>query len=229
MKAINLQYPTCWEQVDAKQLKIIATALDKKMPRNTTLIFLLCHLAGIRVVYSSKKQEGTHLFSLRKNPFRIFAIKTEIIATACNELSFILDSIGLPECPLKGVNRCLYDIPFELYYTANALFCSHAENKEPSYLLEGARLLSGKRQHRSIMGPYSLWFTGLQHYLKKEYPYIFSEGEGSQETPSPAKQLHEMLSILNNNEPQLDRQIMKADTHSVLRALDNKLRKIQQQ
>lgn len=224
---VDLQFPTCWEEVNARQLKIIAKALALKMPRNTTLIYLLCHLAGIRVVYSSSRnKDGKYLFSLRKFPYRIFSMGADVVAAACKQLEYILDTIGLPECPLPGVNRCLYDVPFDAYYTANALYTAYTTNGEQSYLLEGARLLSGSKQPKKLMAAYALWFTGLQHYFKEEYPNIFSEGEES--SSSPAKQLHDLLSILNKDEPQMDRQILTADTHSVLRALDNKLLKLKQ-
>lgn len=222
---INLTYPTCWDEVTADQLDIIARALSKKLPRNTMLLFLLCSLAGIRILYSSKTiKDGVFLFSVKGKPWRVFPMNADIIATACKELEYLLDSIGLPECPLPGINRCLYDIPFEHYYSANALFSAYAQNNEPSYLRESARALSGKKQSKKIMKAYALWFTGVQHYLKGEYPHIFTEGEESDD--SPAKQLHNLLSILNNDSPQLDRQILQSDVHSVLRALDNKLFKI---
>ena len=228
MKTVNISYPTCWEEVTSQQLLVIASALQKKLPRNTMLLYLLCHLSGLRVVYSkSTLPDGSFLFSLRNKPFSIFRMGADIVATACKDLEYILDSIGLPECPIPGINKSLYDIPFENYYTANALFCAYTQNNEPAYLRESASILAGKKQPKKLLNAYALWFTGLQHHLKVMYPHVFAEGEQSDVTP--AKQLHDLLSILNKDEPHLDKQIMQADVHSVLTALNNKLMKIQQQ
>lgn len=223
MGVIHLTYPTSWEDVSKKDLKIIAKTLLLKLSRTEMLLILFCRLAGIRLLPLGGIDEGTpaSIYFFQKG-YRQFTINTVLVSQACKQLEFILDCYGLPACPLKGINAKLYDVPFRNYFFADAHFTRYAYTQERAYLKESIRELTGRKifPSTSLLNAYAIWFTGLQNYLRDKYRNLFTESDGTIDK-TPAEQLQDILSAVNKDEPQKNEAILHADTHAVLTSLDN--------
>lgn len=229
MRTINLSYPTCWEEIGKRDLRIISKTLLLRLSREEMLFVLFCRLTGIRLLLVPGEDEGTteSVYFFKKR-FKKFPISTALIQTACKELEFILDSYGLPGCPLKDINEKLYDIRFREYFYADAFFTRYVMTHERAYLRESLRtLVGGKRFIRSsLLYQYAIWFTGVKYYLKTQYVNLFDDSEGECSHKTPADQLVDILSALNKEEPQNNEAILNSEVHAVLRALDNVYYKI---
>lgn len=224
MKTIHLTYPESWEEVGKKDLKIIAKTLLLRLSRREVLFILFCRLSRICLLpipgVNEQTAESVYYF---KKGYQRFSLKAETICQACKNLEFILDSYGLPACPLPGINPKLYDIPFKVYFFADALFSRYLLTRQRSYLKESIRALTGKKKVKSTwLDAYVIWFSGLQNFLKEKYKNLFTESDVEDlGDKSPADVLGEILSAINKDEPQNNAKILESETHSVLLALDN--------
>ena len=222
---INLNYPTSWEEVTRKQLLIIASYILKGRSREDFLLGVFCKITGIRIVYKSGVNEGTataqHCFAKGRVKF-LFPLST--IHTACEELSFILEKTGLPECPILPLSTKLHGVSFKQYYFANAYFHRYQQVKDISLIHKMHEALTGKQLKK--IEPHevlaiTIWWSGLQSFLKEKYPNVFSDEGDPDESKTPADTLQEILAALNNNKPQENDNILNSEVHSVFHALQH--------
>lgn len=228
MKEIALRYPRSWEEVTSEDLKIIAKQMLCKRTREDFLFEVFCRINKVRVLFKQGQDEDTpsavYYFKRKQDKF---SLGVDVIATACEELSFILDEIGLPESPINSVNRKLYEISFEQYFFANTYYSRFVS--DPDNGLEFLKLMVStltKRNCHSIKYDEAveirIWWDGLQKTLSEMYPNVLKLGEGDNgEQSSPAEVLTKMLGVLNENHPERNKQILETDVHSVLQALEN--------
>lgn len=221
---INIKYPTSWDEVGKRELKIISSVLLLKLSRQEILFMLFCRLSGIRLLHIPGTDEGTpeSVYTFKKG-WKKFRMQTYIVAQACKELHYILDDFGLPECPISGIDTKLYDVKFKDYFFADALFSRFRISQNRTFLKASVKILAGKRMVIStkLLNAYVIWFTGVQHYIKESYPNIFTDSDGADIEKNSADMLHDILSAMNKDEPQNDTKILDADVHSVFHSLDN--------
>lgn len=231
---INLSYPVSWETMSFQDFREVCKILSiQNIGRERALFLCLCALAHIRPDDPGKYDP---VAIKGKMPFIIdgkeYFIGAKAVAEACHDLSFILDSAGLPPCPLEKVNNLLYDIPFDVFYTADSYIARYqAENcQNNTWLKEAVKTLTGGRKRK--LEPWEriamvIWWNGAKQRLSERYPYVL-KGEGGATGKTQAEILQDILSTLNENRPQENDKILKADTHSVLHALNNIYRDAQQ-
>lgn len=219
---IDLKYPTSWIEVSREQLMIIAAMMLKNRTREEFLFDIFCKLTRISLLMKPRQDEDTlaAVFCFKKGKTR-FDLPVTTIQQACEELSFVLDSIGLPDSPLPGVNSKLYDKTFKQFYFADAYFSRYQETKESKWIALMCQSLTGKQARiKSVdIVAISIWWSGLKDHYKKTYTNVFTEGESSGK--NPAETLQEILSCLNNDKPQDNKTILDSDVNAVLLALDN--------
>lgn len=222
---IKLTYPECWEDVTREQLLVISALMLKKRTREELLMDLFFRLTGIRVVkWKSGIDEDTddarYFFKKGKQGF---SLSIETVAKACEDLSFLIDKIGLPESPLLSINTKLHGTTFKQYYFADAYFGRYLEKKEEYYFCMMYNALTGlkiKKPAKSEIFAVTIWWTGLKEYFKMKYPNVLKEGDGSGDSGTPADTLQEILAALNNNKPQENNRILESEVNSVLLALE---------
>lgn len=228
MKTINLRYPRSWEEVTADDLKIIAQQMLCKRTREEFLFEVFCRINKISVRFKEGRDEETssavYYFKRKQDKF---SLNIEVVATACEAMSFILDEIGLPECPINSVHRKLYEISFEQYFFANTYysrFISDADMGFEFLKLMVQTLTKRKCHHLNTYEAVEIriWWDGVQKSLSEMYPNVLQLGDNtSGEQSSPAEVLTKMLGMLNENHPERNKQILETDVHSVLQALEN--------
>lgn len=218
---IHLQYPTSWEQVTREQLLIIGDVFSKPGTREELLFSLFCALTGIKPLLKHGLDEDTPaaVYFFRQGKIK-FSLEVKIITTACEELSFLVDTIGFPECPVEGVNKKLYGISFKKYYFSDAFFMQFQSTKNFKFLKSFYLTLFGREFKNYMLIPISIWWAGLKNYMLEQYPDALQSDEGFSER-SPADMLQDLLSVLNKNSPERNESILEADCHSVLIALNN--------
>lgn len=231
---INLAYPVKWETMSFEDFREVCKILSiQGIDRERALFLCLCALAHIRPddpnKYDPRAIKG-------KMPFVIdgqsYVIGAKTIAEACHDLAYIFDEIGLPPCPLKGVDETLYNVPFDVFYTADSFILRYqaSPEKNNTWLKEATKALTGGRKRK--LEPWErtavvIWWNGVKQRLSGMYPYVLKGGSGVSDR-TQAEILRDLLSTLNENKPQDNEKILKADTHSVLKALDNIYRNAQQ-
>ena len=221
---IDLKYPTSWEDVTKDHLLILAGLFLKQRTREDLLFELLCKITGIHLKLKHGLDEETHaaVYFFKKKA-KSFSLPVSIIRTACEDLSFMVDSIGLPECPILSINNKLYGISFKQYYFADAYMRRYQETKGPCFFYSMYEALTGRKIKRlspAEILAIEIWWTGLKDYLKGKYPNVFTEGEEAADQ-TPAEMLHDILHILNNSRPQDDAAILESEVHAVLNTLEN--------
>lgn len=228
MKEIALRYPRSWDEVTADDLRIIARQTLYQRSREDFLFEVFCRINKINVLYKAGKDEDTpsavYYFKRKQNKF---SLGIEVIATAAEELGFILDEIGLPESPLHSVHRKMYETSFEQYYFANTYYSRFIS--DPVNGIEFLKLMIQsltKKPCRSIKPVEAIeiriWWQGLQKALSEMYPNVLQGGDNqSSEEASPAEVLTKILGVLNENHPERNKQILETEMHSVFQALEN--------
>jgi hypothetical protein len=218
---IDLQYPTSWEQVTREQILKIGKVFKKTGTREELLFSLFCSLTEIQPILKHGLDEDTPaaVYFFRKGKVK-FSLEIKIITTACEQLSFLIDKIGFPECPVQGFNKKLYGTSFRKYYFADAYFMQYQNTSDTRYLKLFFKTLFGQKFKRDLLIPISIWWAGLKSYMLEQYPDALQSDEGYSER-SPADMLQDLLSVLNKNSPERNESILDADCHSVLIALNN--------
>lgn len=222
---VNLNYPTQWENVTDAEFREICNILSiPGMDRERGLFLILCALTHIR---PDRKEKYDPKAIKGKMPFIIngqqHVIKASDIAEACRQLGFIYDTVGPAPCPLKDVDRMLYNVPFQAYYVADSYILRYAADPNGSYLSTAAKSLTDGRIRKLL--PWQrigiiMWWNGVKAQLMKMYPYVLKQSD-SVTSKTQAELLQDILSTLNQNKPQDNDQILKADVHSVLHTLNN--------
>jgi len=228
MKEIALRYPLSWDEVTADDLRVIAHQTLCKRTREDFLFEVFCRINKIQVQFKEGQDEDTpsavYYFKRKRDKF---SLNIEVIAKAAEELSFILDDIGLPESPLNSVHRKLYETSFEQYFFANTYYSRFISDPEKG--IEFLKLMVEtltKKPCRSIKPVEAIeiriWWEGLQKSLSELYPTVLQAGDkqgGDQ--ASPAEMLTKILGVLNENHPERNKQILETEMHSVFQALEN--------
>lgn len=218
---INLNYPVSWEEVTREQLLLIAEQILRGRTREEFLLVTFCKLTGIRIVLNCAEHSSGFKFSKGRKKFNI-PIST--IRMACEELSFLLEKTGLPESPILSVGTKLHGISFRQYFFANAYFYRYQQTKE-HYLIEQMHQALTGNKHSKVKShevmALTIWWSGVQNFLKERYPLVFSDQNGEESNNTPADTLQEILSALNDNKPQENENILNSEVHAVLQALQN--------
>ena len=224
---INLTYPVSCETMSFPEFREVCKILSiQNVGRERALFLCLCALAHIRpdnpAKYDPKAIKGKMPFIIDGNPYFIGA---KTVTEACSDLAFIFDSVGLPPSPLEKVNNLLYDVPFDVFYTADSYIARYqAENgQNNTWLKEAVKTLTGGRKRK--LEPWErvamvIWWNGAKQKLSERYPYVL-KGGGVASGKTQAEILQDLLAVLNDNRPQENDKILKADTHSVLHSLNN--------
>lgn len=221
---IDLVYPTRWETMDFDDFRNVCLLLNTPRSRKEILFLAFCKLAHIRpddpAKYDPKKLRGAMPFIING---KSYIVPADVLRESTEQISFILDSIGLPPSPFPEVDRKLHDITFKQFFTADSYIMRYAEEKNGAWLKTAAKILSnGKR--RKLLGWESkalvIWWNGVKKYLKERYPNVFTEGDGGMGR-TQAEILQDLLGAMNDNKPQANEDILRCDVHSVLYSLNN--------
>ena len=220
---INLVYPISWETMDFADFRNVCDILSSPHGREETLFLCFCKLAKIRpdnpAKYDAKAIKN-------KMPVVIegksYIVSSEVIAEGCRQVSFILDSIGLPPSPFDNVDTKLFGTSFEKYFKADSLIMASIDRQDGGMLKEAVKCLTDGRVRKML--PWQrkavvIWWNGVKRYLMDKYPCVLCEGSGFSEK-SQADILQDLLSAMNNNRPQENDNILKCDVHSVLYSLN---------
>lgn len=225
-KVMNLDYPTQWETLTPQQFKEVCHILSiPGIGRERALFLCFCKLAGIRpdnaAKYDPKKIKGMQPFIIDG---QVHLIKARDVAAACEELSFIYDTVGSTPSPFKNVDPMLYNVSFDRFFETDSLVLRSSVEKPNAakWLKEAAKALTNGQKRK--LEAYErtalvIWWNGVKQMLKQKYPYVFQEGTGfSDKTQNEI--LHDLLACMNDNRPQENEKILKAPVHDVLDSLN---------
>ncbi|MBQ6029889.1 MAG: hypothetical protein IJL31_00105 [Oscillospiraceae bacterium] len=223
---INLEYPISWETMSPEDFRQVCHILSLRgLDRERALFLCLCALAHIQPddpsKYDARKIIGKMPFIIDGKSYIIGAAD---ITEACNQLGFIFDGIGLPPSPFKQVDRKLFGISFDAFYTADSFIARAAADRNPGHLKEAVKVLTNGSKRKLLEWERQalvIWWNGVKDYLQKRYPYVFRKGE-SVTDKTQAEILQDLLACMNDNRPQENEKILKTEVHSVLYSL-NKL------
>lgn len=224
---INLSYPTSWEEVTREQLAIIAVEMLKKRTKEELLLEIFRKINNMTILLRPGIDEDTPVAEFYfKRKGQKFTLPAQTIAQACNEMSFILDSVGLPESPILSVSRKLYDTSFKQYYFADAYFGRYIQTGEKSYMIAFYESLCGVKRKdltEAEILELKIWWSGVKKVFQEMYPQVLKETDDEDFGPSknPAEVLQDILLTLNENHPEKNPQILASDVHAVMKALNN--------
>lgn len=224
----NINFPLGWEQMTLPQFMDVCYILTLQgLSRERGLFLMLCKLSGL-IPVSVKDVDGDIIKKNKgKDPYwidnKIHMISRTTITDAANLLSYIYDNVGLPPSPFKNVERKLFGISFDTFYTVDSLVIRAQVENNFGYLKAAAKTLTGGRVRKLdpvLQRAFIIWWAGVKEYLQQLYPYVLTKGEGGITDKTQAEILQDLLSVMNDNKPQDNERILKTDMHSVLHALN---------
>jgi hypothetical protein len=223
---IDLKYPTKWESVTREHLLILGKLLIKNLTREELLFDLLCRIAGMHPLIKPGMDENTPAaeFLFKKKGSGRFWMPVWMVRQACEELAFIVETVGLPECPILSVNSKIHGVSFKSFYFADAYLSRYQGTKDINMIFNMYNELTGKKIKRispEEINAITIWWCGVKEYLKQQYPEVLKDGEEPSLEKSPADILHEILSVLNKNEPGKNKEILSSEVHAVMHSLNN--------
>jgi hypothetical protein len=213
---IDLKAPKGWDEVTKEQLSVIASLMNEQLSREEMLFVMFCRFTGIL-------HEGNGVF-VTSDKHRI-RIETWQLDDFCNRLAFVLDEMPCDIVNPTRVNSYLDDITFGDYFHADALLYGFRMKGDPDMVRKALDDLGDHRRGvtRQFANEVLLWWTGVQQWLKSQYPLVFEDNGGSSEAYDPLKARQNIMLMLNNDNPQDNERIEKSKMHDVLSALQNKI------
>lgn len=225
---VNLDYPLQWETMTYTQFRDVCFILSQPgISRDKALFLCLCKLTGIRPAdmnkYDPRKVKGKMAFIIQGKEH---LVKASDIAAACTELNYIYDSIGLPPEPFPKVERMLYNLNFQQFFTADSMMLRAAADKENAnrWIKEAVKTITNGAKRKLTEQDrvaVTIWWNGVKQMLKGKYPYVFQENDGTITIgKTQAEILQDLLSCMNENRPQENEKILKTPAHDVLFTLN---------
>lgn len=223
---IDLKYPTQWESVTRDHLIILGKLMQKKLTREELLFDIFCRFCGIKPLIKPGIDEDspTAEYLFKKKGYGRFWMPVWMIRQACEELAFILDTVGLPESPILSVNSKIHGVSFKAFYFADAYLSRYQSTKDITMMFNMYKELTGKKIKKmdpAEINAIIIWWVGVKEYLKNQYPEVLKDGDEQSLDKSPADILHEILSVLNKNEPGRNAEILASEVHAVMHSLNN--------
>lgn len=223
---IDIKYPVTWSEVTKEHLLTLAKLMNRKLTREELLFDFLCKINGIKPRLKEEINEDSLLarFYFKSKKHGKFTMLAETVREACEQLAFLVETVGLPECPILSVHRKLHDVSFKAFYFADAYLSRYQSTGDQNLMIAMYKELTGvtlKQMSPEDITAITIWWCGVKEYLKQLYPEVLKDGEGASEDKTPADVLHEILSVLNKNEPYRNKEILNADVHAVMHSLNN--------
>lgn len=215
---IKLQVPATWSDVTLEQLRIIAETTDLMLTREEMLTTLFCRFSGLRIAH--EKNNVTFLKGKER-----FKLKPWQLSYFAKRLAFVLDEMPNDIVNPTPVNGHLFDITFGNYFHADALMYGYRLEGKPDMVRKALGDLGDHRRgvSKQFANEVMLWWTGVQQWLKSQYPAVFEDGGASTEAYDPLKARQNIMLMLNNNSPQDNERIEQSKMHDVLSALQSKI------
>lgn len=213
---IDLKAPGSWKEVTKESLSIIASLMNEQLSREEMLFVLFCRFTGIR-------HEGKGVF-LTSDKQRI-RIETWQLEDFCNRLAWVLDEMPCDIVNPTRVNSYLDDITFGDYFHADSLLYGYRLEGNPDMVRKALGDLGDHRRgvSKQFANEVLLWWTGVQQWLKSQYPLVLEDNGTSTEPYDPLKARQNIMLMLNNNMPQDNTHIEESKMHDVLSALQSKI------
>ncbi len=223
---LDLKYPPNWESVTREHLLILGQLMLRNLTREELLFDLLCRITGIHPLIKPGIDEDTPSaeFLFKKKGSGRFWMPVTTIRQACEELAFMVETIGLPECPILSVNSRIHGVTFKAFYFADAYLSRYQSTKDITMMFNMYKELTGKKIKKmdpAEINAIIIWWCGVKEYLKNQYPEVLKDGDEPSADKTPADILHEILSVLNKNEPGKNTEVLASEVHAVFHSLNN--------
>lgn len=213
---VELSMPVSWQEVTKEQLGIIASLMNEQLTREETLFVLFCRFTGIR-------HEGRGVFVTSQG--QRIRMEAWQLRDFCGRLAYIMDEKPCDIVNPTKVNPYLDDITFGAYFHADALMYGYLMKGNPKLVQKALRDLGdrswwmSKQRATEIL----LWWTGVQQWLKKQYPDVFATKDGDADGYDPLTARQNIMLLLNDDNPQANTDIEESKMHDVLAALQHKI------
>lgn len=213
---IELSMPVSWQEVTKEQLGIIASLMNEQLTREETLFVLFCRFTGI-------KHEGRGVFVTSQG--QRIRMEAWQLRDFCGRLSYIMDEKPCDIVNPTKVNSYLDDISFGAYFHADSLMYGYLMKGDPKLVQKALRDLGdrswwmSKQRATEIL----LWWTGVQQWLKGQYPDVFATKDGDADGYDPLTARQNIMLLLNDDNPQANTDIEESKMHDVLAALQHKI------
>lgn len=217
MDKIELKAPASWGEMTVDQLKLVVKLMRLQLTREELLLTLFLNFTGV-------KKSGTGFITADGARF---SLKDYEITDFCNRFAFILDEMPCDIANPTSINGHLNNITFGRYFHADALMYGYSKKNDKEMVRSALRDLGMKME--SIDDDYAelvaLWWSGVQQWLKQQYPLVFADGdgEGGGEGYNPLKARQNILLMLTDGRPQDNKAVERAQVHDVLGALEHKI------
>lgn len=215
MEMIDLKAPESWSELTLDQLKTVVRLMRLHLTREEFLLALFLNFTGV------KKADGSFIAA----DGRRFTMTDVQVMDFCNRFSFILDEMPFDIANPTSIDRHLNDITFGSYFYADSLMYGYHLRGDTEMVRKALGDLG--EEVDKIDDDYadlvSLWWTGVQQWLKEQYPHVFADGEGTGEAYSPLKARQNILLMLNEGKPQDNYRIEQSQVHDVLGALEYRI------
>ena len=213
---IDLRIPTSWNEVTKEQLGIIATLMNGQLIREELLLVMFCQFANI-------KHMGMGVFETADR--KKIRLETWQLSDFCGRLNFIIDEMPCDIVNPTRVNSYLDDITFGNYFHADALLYGYRLQGDTDMVRQALADLGDHRRgvSKQFANEVMIWWTGVQQWLKGQYPLVLEETGSSTEPYDPLKARQNIMLMLNNDMPQDNEHIEQSKMHDVLSALQSKI------
>lgn len=87
-----------------------------------------------------------------------------LIRQVCEQLSFMVDTVGLPECHILSVHNKLHDVSFKAFYFADAYLSRYQVTKDEDLMLKMYKELIGmqiKKLDKAEVNAIEIWCNAI--------------------------------------------------------------------
>lgn len=219
MDTIDIKVPSGWNELTRDQLLEVSRVMDLALTKEEVLLILTCRFGGLKLIQTVG---GVSIFTDKEK--HSFALQDWQIVDFCKRLSWVLDTVPVDIVSPLGIDGHLNEVSFEDYFQADALMFRYTYTGDVRFLCQALGVLGYRKRcrHRAMLRAVSIWWTGVQGYLKELYPNVFA-GDGDAGEYNPRETYKNIMLMLNDGKPQYNDAIENANVHDVLSALEYKI------
>ena len=224
-KRIDIKIPAGWRELTLEQLLEVARVTNLTLTKNEVLFVLLCRFGGI--VTTGTDGQTTHFTDKAGETFHLQEWQ---LFDFCKRLEWVLNTVPEDIVSPLGIDGHLNNISFEDFFNAEVLMYRYNTENDTRYIDEALKILGYGRRIKddTVRRAVSIWWTGVLSYMKTLYPNVFSGDSSDEDDYDPRKTFLNIMLMLNDDRPQDNDDICRANVHFVLSALDSRINKAKQ-
>lgn len=236
---VDITVPVKWTELTQLQLEFLTRLILKGVSETELMTRCFLKFADMKLVKKDPvKVDGELCYLYKKKGYKNFLLDVDRATDCIERMRFLVKDVTLFRLPEKlkncvPVDFRLYSVSLEEYLLLDQFYAAYSKTTDPEWLdkmmaiayrkkgetwnNEKLKLWAWRFRRMPVFRKYIiyLWFTGLKTWFMSKYWFVYNQPEGNANIP-PDEEVMGLLSVLNNGNITLNKQILTTSVHEVM-------------